>query len=113
MREELLFRFGLLTLLVWIGIRWFRFPKTHSLLFWSANLLAVIPFALVHLINAVGLEIPITPGLIAVILVTNGLVGLTCGWLYSRYGIESAMLAHTIYVFIQFVAWPLLSQCGT
>ncbi len=109
-REELVFRFGLMTFFVWIGIRLFRLPKTHSPLFWTANLFAVIPFALVHLLNAVGLNIPITGGLIAVILLTNGVVGMMCGWLYSRYGLESAIIAHTAYDLLQFVAWPFLHR---
>ena len=112
-KEELVFRFGLLTLLVWVGIRFFQLPKSHSLLFWTANLLAVIPFSLVHLLNAAGLEIPITTGLIVAILFTNGAVGLMCGWLYSRYGLESAIITHIVYDLIQFVVWPFLGQAAT
>ncbi len=109
-REEFVFRFGLLTLFVWVGIRFFRLPKMQSLLFWTANVLAVVPFALTHILNAVGLEIPITSGLIVAVLLANGGVGLMCGWLYSRYGLESAMIAHTGYDVIQFVVWPFLGQ---
>lgn len=109
-REELVFRFGFMTLFVWIGIRFFRQPKAQPLLIWSANLLAVVPFALVHLLNAAGLEIPITKGLVVFILFANGAVGLMCGWLYSRYGLESAMITHTVYDLIQFVVWPFLDQ---
>lgn len=109
-REELVFRFGLLTLCVWVGIRLFRLPNTQAQLFWAANFLAVIPFALVHLLNALGLGIPITTGLIVTILFTNGAVGMMCGWLYSRHGLESAIIAHTVYDLMQFVVWPWLNQ---
>tara|TARA_R110002111_G_scaffold178202_2_gene244171 strand:- start:325 stop:1110 length:786 start_codon:yes stop_codon:yes gene_type:complete len=109
-REELVFRFGLMTLFTWIGIKLFAIPKANSLLIWTANLCAVIPFALVHSINAIGLGIPVTPGLIAVILLSNGAVGLLFGWLYARYGLVAAMTAHTVYDFIQFVIWPGLAE---
>ena len=105
-REELVFRFGLMTLLVWIGIKLFRVRKASALLMWTANLVAVFPFALLHSVNVLGLGIPITPGLISVILLSNGAVGLLFGWLYARYGLVAAMTGHTFYDFIQFVAWP-------
>jgi len=109
-REELIFRFGLMTLFVWGGIRLFRLSNTQPLLLWTANVLAVIPFALVHLLNATALAIPITSGLVVAILFLNGAVGMMCGWLYSRYGLESAIIAHTFYDLIQFIVWPFLDR---
>ena len=109
-REELVFRFGLMTLLAWIGVKLFGVPKASSLLMWTANLVAVIPFALLHSVNALGLGIPITPGLLSIILLSNGAIGMLFGWMYARYGLVAAMCGHTFYDFIQFVAWPTLEE---
>ncbi|HEV3118934.1 MAG TPA: CPBP family intramembrane glutamic endopeptidase [Gemmataceae bacterium] len=107
--EELVFRFGLMTLIVWLGIKLVRCQRPGRSLLWTANLLAAVPFALVHLVNAASLGIPITFGLIISILVLNGVAGLVFGWLYARHGIEAAMLAHFVLDFAQFVIRPMVS----
>lgn len=96
-REGIVFRFGLMTLIIWIGTKLFTIPSENRMLIWTANLSAAIPFALVHSINAFGLGIPITLGLIAVMLLSNGSLGILFGWLYARFGLVAAMTAHTAY----------------
>ena len=109
-REELIFRFGLMTFLVWLGVKLLRLRTPNALLLWTANGIAVIPFALAHILSALGLGMPITPGLVVFILIANGAVGLMFGWLYMRYGIASAMLAHVCYDLMQFLIWPLINH---
>jgi membrane protease YdiL (CAAX protease family) len=38
--------------------------------------------------------IPLTPLVITRTIILNALVGVVCGWLYWKRGLESAMLAH-------------------
>ena len=61
---------------------------------WAANLLAALLFAVGHLPGTSTLA-PLTALLVTGALLLNGLVGLTCGYLYWRRGIEAAILAHT------------------
>jgi len=92
--EEMEFRLGLMTLLAWLGTVLVRRNPPPAGVAWTANVLAVLPFGLLHLTNVQALGAPITPGIIAYVVVANGLVGVVCGWLYWRHGLEAAMLAH-------------------
>ncbi len=51
---------------------------------------------------------PLTPWVVAQVLVANGLLGLVFGWLYWRDGLESAMVAHFSTDIILHVIGPLL-----
>jgi membrane protease YdiL (CAAX protease family) len=62
--------------------------------FWAANVLAALAFGLLHLPAALQLGVPRTAPVIGYILAGNGVVGLVCGWLFRRRGLESAMVAH-------------------
>jgi membrane protease YdiL (CAAX protease family) len=94
--EELQFRFGLLTLFAWALSRLTGKTQPGAVIRWTANVLAVVLFALAHIPNATALGLPVTPGLLIIIFASNGFAGLFFGWLYWRFGIESAMIAHTV-----------------
>jgi Type II CAAX prenyl endopeptidase Rce1-like len=89
--EELLTRFGLLVLFAFLleklGL---RRPSAFLL----ANVAAAVAFGALHLPAAFQLGVPRTPLLIGYLLLANAVVGLLCGWLFGRRGLESAMLAH-------------------
>ena len=89
--EEILTRWGLLSLL-FFGVR--RLGASEGVSFWVANLAAALAFGLLHLPLAFQLGMPRTPAVLAYLLAGNGVVGLVCGWLFRRRGLESAMLAH-------------------
>ncbi len=93
--EEILLRLFLMSLLAWLGtfIRKTSDGKpTHAVL-WTANILAAVLFGLGHL-PATALLLPLTPLVILRALVLNGIAGVAFGYLYSKHGLESAMLSH-------------------
>ena len=93
--EEILLRLFVMSFFVWLG----RFlsktgdGKPTSAVFWIANLLAAILFGLGHL-PTVALLVPLTALVIARTDDLNGLIGVVCGWLYWKRGLESAMISH-------------------
>lgn len=93
--EEILLRLFLLSLLAWlIGFVW-HLPNGMPTLgaFWLANILAAVIFGLGHLPATAALA-KLTPLLIGRAILLNGIVGVATGYLFWRYGLEAAMLAH-------------------
>ncbi len=95
--EELLTRWGLVSLFVWLGWRLSGRPERpkHSI-FWIAIAGSALLFALGHL----PLLMLITPTpqswLVAAVLLGNAIPGILFGWLFWRKGIEAAILAHML-----------------
>ncbi|MBN2471733.1 MAG: CPBP family intramembrane metalloprotease [Anaerolineae bacterium] len=93
--EEILMRLGLLTVLAWLISR--VFPGADGTLaagvFWAANVLAALAFGAGHL-GAVKAVTPLTPAVISLTLLLNGMGGLVFGWLYWQHGLLAAMIAH-------------------
>jgi membrane protease YdiL (CAAX protease family) len=93
--EEILLRLFVMSLLVWLG----RFisktveGKPTSAVFWVANILAAVLFGLGHL-PTTALLVPLTPLVVTRAVILNGLIGVACGWLFWKRGLESAMVAH-------------------
>jgi membrane protease YdiL (CAAX protease family) len=93
--EEILLRLLVMSFFVWLG----RFisktsdSKPTSAIFWVANILAAILFGLGHL-PATALLVPLTPLVVTRAFVLNGLIGIVCGWLYWKRGLEAAMISH-------------------
>jgi hypothetical protein len=93
-REELWLRMGLLTLLAWAPAMALGKRRPGLIILWTANVLAALPFGAMHLPQASGLLGELTAGVVAYVLALNGIIALACGWLYWRYGISAAMMAH-------------------
>lgn len=93
--EELLTRWGLMSLLVWLAWRLARRPPAvPSFAYWTGIVGAALLFALGHL-PALYLLMPNPPGwLLVTILAANLGPGLLLGWLFWRRGLEAAMMAH-------------------
>ena len=92
--EEVQFRFGLMTLFAWCGMKLMRRQSPGPTVIWVANVLAVIPFGLMHLTNVAGLGISITFGSVLLVILLNGVAGVIFGILYWKHGLEAAILAH-------------------
>jgi hypothetical protein len=92
--EEILFRLGLMTFFVWALGSVARRPAVHSPSLWVGNALAALVFAGAHLpqltLQAYGWRL-----LVPFAIVSSG-AGMIMGWLYMRYGLVSAIVAHFI-----------------
>ncbi len=102
--EEVLTRLFLLSLFAWVGMK--LAGKGKGLLtptvFWVANVIVAIVFGLSHLPSA-SLVMQITPGVVAMALVLNGIAAVSFGYLYWKRGLEAAMIAHFCADFMLFV----------
>lgn len=92
--EELFLRFGLMSLLAWLGWRLMGRPDDlPPVVAWAGILIAALLFAVGHL-GATAAVSELTPAVLVRMLVLNGIGGLIFGWLYWRYDLVSAMAAH-------------------
>lgn len=93
--EEILLRLFVMSFFVWLG----RFISKTSDgrptkgIFWIANILAAVLFGLGHL-PAVSLLVPLTTLVVIRTVILNGLIGIACGWLFWKRGLEAAMISH-------------------
>jgi len=105
--EEILMRFGLMTLIVWLTSKIFK--GTQPIVYWIGIIVASIIFALGHFpIAYQAVENPST-GLLTYIIIGNTIGGLIFGWLYWKKGLESAFLAHIFTHVIMVMAEPMLN----
>lgn len=93
--EEIQLRLFMMSLLVWLGkfISKTSEGKPTNAVFWIANILAAVLFGLGHL-PTTALLVPLTPLVITRAVILNGVIGIACGWLFWKRGLESAMVAH-------------------
>ena len=93
--EELMLRFGFLTLLAWLIVKVTRIPvgRTTAAVFWAANILAALAFGAGHL-PATRALVPLTSIVVLRALSLNGYMGIILGYLYWKRGLECAMVAH-------------------
>ena len=96
--EEVLLRWGLLSTVLWVLWRIFQKGRgtPRSYLPWIAIILSALLFGLAHL-PAVSIQLGGLTGSVAVFIVgANAITGIAFGWLYWRYGLETAMIAHAL-----------------
>jgi hypothetical protein len=94
--EEVLVRWGLMTVLVWAGWRVLRrdLQQPSAGIIWGAIAVSALVFGLSHL-PSVAQSLPaLTPYGAAYITVGNALFGGVAGYLFWRYGLEAAIIAH-------------------
>ena len=105
--EELLVRWGVMTLLLWLGWRLLQRGQGRpgKGLVALAVLLSALLFALGHLPAAQALAGVLTMPVVAFVLVGNTVFGLVAGGLFARHGLEAAIIAH---VLAHLLASPLL-----
>lgn len=100
--EELLLRWGFMSLVAFVGWRAVGRVRGSSLdrsapsagLLWAAILLSAVAFGIGHLPAAATLYGELTAGVITWIVLGNAIGGIAFGWLFWRYSLEAAMIAH-------------------
>lgn len=107
--EEILLRYGLMTLLFWFGVKlrnrigaWSRGATA-----WAAILFTALAFGAAHL-PVTSLLLELTPMVVLRALALNGLAGVLFGWLYWKRDLVSAMVAHFAADMVLLVLAPLL-----
>ena len=105
--EEILMRFGLMTLIVWIASKLFK--GTKPIVFWTGIIIASLFFALGHFPIAYQATDNPSTGLLTYILIGNTIGGLIFGWLYWKKGLESAFLAHIFAHVVMVIAETMLN----
>ena len=93
--EEIIARWGAMSLLAWLGWRVFQrsLERASPRVYYAAIVLAALLFAVGHLPAALQIA-PHSATLVTRTLVLNTAAGLVFGWLYWRHNLETAMLAH-------------------
>lgn len=108
--EEVMTRWGLLSLIAWVLHRLRRggaSPAGPGVL-WTANVLAALLFAAGHL-PALLASVEPSAVWIGRTLVLNTVAGIVYGWLYLRHQLEAAMAAHALtHVGLWLLGWTAL-----
>lgn len=93
--EELMVRWGLMSLLAWAGWKLFRRGRGEpgAAAMWLAVLLSALLFGAGHL-GAVTAYAPLTGAVVTRTVALNAISGIAFGWLFWRRSLEAAMLAH-------------------
>jgi hypothetical protein len=92
--EEIIFRFFLISSLVWIASKIWQIQKPpNPELFWVINALIAIGFGIAHLPQWSAIT-PLTPLVIMIVVFLNSIGGLTFGYLFYANGLEAAIVAH-------------------
>lgn len=96
--EELLVRWGLITLVVWLAWRLLQKGKgkPQVIILVIAIILSSVVFGLGHLPLASALGVDFTVAIVSYVVVANSVFGLIAGYLYWRKGLEAAIIAHML-----------------
>ena len=107
--EELLLRWGLMSLFVWIAWRAGGAARpVPAWALWSGLVASSLLFAVGHL-PALYFLLPDPPGwFVGLALIANFIPGMLFGWLYWRRGLEAAMIAHALAHLLATAALALL-----
>lgn len=109
--EEVLMRLFLMSLLAFLGWKLFfrREERVPGGVIIAANVLAALLFAAGHLPATVGVFGTLTPLLLVRCFLLNGSFGLVFGRLYRKYGIQYAMLSHTLLHIVSKLIWTVFA----
>lgn len=94
--EEILFRWGFMSTVAYLGLRWFAVEEetpAHRYVMWGAVLATALVLPAIHLARLSG-PAASNPLIVLWILGTNGLPGVVFGALYWKRSLEVAMIAH-------------------
>ena len=94
--EELLLRWGVMTLFVWASWRIFQRGqgRPRAIYFVSAIVISSVIFGIAHLPIVAALGAGFTIPIVAYVIIANSIFGLIAGYLYWMKGLEAAIIAH-------------------
>jgi Type II CAAX prenyl endopeptidase Rce1-like len=97
--EEIIMRWGLMTLFVWGSWRVLQKAQgsPHVVYVALAIGISALAFGVAHLPLVFALSSKVTASLVAYIIVGNTFFGLIAGYLYWQRGLEAAMIAHVTF----------------
>lgn len=103
--EELLLRWGLMTLLVWMAWRFLQRRKgTPQIVYiWLAIVVSALLFGAGHLPAAAVLVGELTANVAVFVVGANTVFGVLFGYLFWRYGLEAAIIAHAFAHVVSYV----------
>lgn len=94
--EEIMFRLGLMSLII-AAVQFFKKIKIPSnKLVWSAIFISALFFGLIHLPLSTNF-VELTPFTIGVTMIGNLITGTTFGWIFWKRGLLVAILSHIIF----------------
>lgn len=104
--EEILLRWGVMTLLVWAAWRLFGKgqDKPKPGYFAGAIVVSSVIFGVGHLPIALMLVPEPTVAFVLFVITLNSIFGLIAGWLFWKKGLEAAMIAHMFAHVVMFTA---------
>ena len=104
--EELLLRWGVMSLMLWLLWRFVqRSPgQPTALLVWLAIVGSAALFGVGHLPAAHAIVGTLSFPVVVFVVGGNAAFGTLAGWLFWRFGLESAMLAHGVAHVVAYVA---------
>jgi len=96
--EEVLLRFGLMSVLVLVGwvVTGRRSDGPGAGVMWVAVAVSAVLFGVGHL-PALAQSVELTAALVARTVLLNAVAGVAFGWLYWRRSLEAAMVAHAAF----------------
>jgi len=104
--EELLLRWGLMTALVWLAWRLLQRRRGTPLAvyIWLAIVMSALIFGAGHLPAAAMLVGELTGDVVLFVVGVNAAFGVLFGYLFWRYGLEAAMIAHVTAHVVSYIA---------
>ena len=91
--EEVWFRLGLMTLMVWCVVRLLKDQKPRPIAVWTIIVFSSVSFGMAHLpqLESYGAGSPFAIG---GTVIGNTAVGILYGWCYWKRSLFAAMIAH-------------------
>ena len=91
--EEVMMRLFLMSLIVFIISKISKKKEIPNIVFIIANIIVALLFAVGHLPATINMT-TLTPVLVFRCFLCNGVIGISFGYLYRKYGIGYAMISH-------------------
>ena len=104
--EELLLRWGVMTALVWLAWRFLQHRRSAPRVryVWLAIAVSAFLFGAGHLPAASALVGALDINVVAFVIGANAAFGLLFGYLFWRFGLESAIIAHALAHVVNYLA---------